>query len=135
MMRRLPFLLFAALLTIAATGLAPAPSSAASGAKTDGTNTARFVNAGPYLINFLQDGKPVGGRLALTIEAKDLAARTALTQNSQLVDAMVLPLAIELYSAGRPSQQSIRTFKLKLIDALNRQFGDVVTDVYIRSLM
>lgn len=134
MERCLP-LLFAALLAAATAGMAPAPSHAASGAKTDSTSTARFVNAGPYLINFYIDDKPAGGRLALTLEAKDPAARTMLTQNSQLIDSLILPLAIELYSAGRPSQQRIRTFKLKLIDVLNRQFGDIVTDVYIRSLM
>lgn len=135
MLPRTSHLLLAAMLACApiAIALAPAAASAASGGKQD--STVRFVNVGPYLINFFLDEKPVSGRLALTIEAKDLNARTALTQNSQLIDAMVLPLAIELYSDGRPSQQRIRAFKLKLIDALNRQFGDVVSDIYIRSLM
>lgn len=127
--------LFAALLAVTALTLAATPASAAAGGKKDSASTARFVNVGPYLINFFLDEKPVAGRLALTIEARDQSARTALTQNSQLVDSMILPLAIELYSHGRPSQQRIRDFKLKLIDALNRQFGDIVTDVYIRSLM
>jgi flagellar basal body-associated protein FliL len=133
MLPRTSHLLLAALLAIAPIALAPAAASAASASKQD--STVRFVNVGPYLINFFLDEKPVSGRLALTIEARDLNARTALTQNSQLIDAMVLPLAIELYSDGRPSQQRIRAFKLKLIDALNRQFGNVVSDVYIRSLM
>ncbi|MDM7946557.1 MAG: hypothetical protein QUV20_09535 [Oceanibaculum nanhaiense] len=140
MMSRTPHLLLAALmlasvLAFAAITFAPMTASAASGGKSDSGSTMRFVNVGPYLINFYLDEKPVSGRLALTIEAKDLNARTALTQNSQLIDAMLLPLAIELYSHGRPSQQRIRTFKLKAIEVLNQQFGNVVSDIYIRSLM
>ncbi|MFN3460109.1 MAG: hypothetical protein ACK4ZN_03770 [Oceanibaculum sp.] len=131
-------LLLAALLSLApmamVLAIAATPATAASGSQS-GSSAARFVNIGPYLINFFLDEKPVAGRLSLTLEAKDQIARTALTQNGQLVDSMVLPLAIDLYSHGRPSQQRIRDFKLKLIDALNRQFGEVVTEVYIRSLM
>lgn len=135
MLPRILPLLLALLLATAPAVLAPTVAVAASGGKKDSASTVRFVNAGPYLINFFVDEKPVAGRLALTIEAKDLSARTTLTQNSQLIDAMILPLAIELYSSGRPSQQRIRDFKLKVIDALNRQFGPIVSDLYIRTLM
>lgn len=131
-------LLLAALLSLApmamVLAIAATPATAASGKKESGSAT-RFVNIGPYLINFFLDEKPVAGRLSLTLESADQKTRALLTQNSQLVDSIVLPLAIDLYSHGRPSQQRIRDFKLKLMDALNRQFGEVVTEVYIRSLM
>ncbi|MBU0724208.1 MAG: hypothetical protein KJ904_02915 [Alphaproteobacteria bacterium] len=123
------------LLLVLLTGV-PQADAASKGESPQGmTERVHFVNVGPYMINFFADGKPIYGRLALTLEAKDLAARSALTQSSQRVDSIILPLAMELYAKGRPKPENIRDFKIKSLQALSRQFPNQVLAVYVKTLM
>ncbi|KZD10298.1 hypothetical protein [Oceanibaculum pacificum] len=128
-MRRAIFLAF---LIALATAL---PAQAASKKDAGSTERVQFVNVGPYLINLFVDGKPVNGRLALTLEAKDLVARSALTQNSQRIDSILLPLAMEMYAKGRPAPESIHAFKVKSMQALGQQFPGHVVEIYVKLLM
>jgi len=90
---------------------------------------------GPYTISLFVEGQPVEGRVRIAVQAADVAARTTLEGQKWAINGIIYPLAVRMYERGRPTTEDISLFKSDAYDRLAKRYPEMVSGVYIESLL
>ncbi|MDA0341204.1 MAG: hypothetical protein O3B74_06355 [Proteobacteria bacterium] len=93
------------------------------------------LSVGPFTISLYVRGQLVEGRLRIAIQAKDRQAKSALENEKWAINGIVYPLALRMWENGRPKTEDIRNFKIDSRTQLQRRYRELVTDVFIESIM